>query len=227
MEDERQIAHSDRPKMDGEPTDQPVPDVPVGPATPGVWQEIIIGLKKEGPLIFFLFIITVLVAGQFAYTYGFPSSDAERSEYLSYAFPSIAAVAAGMNIYARKEAFWFWLSGGFVLAGLVVFFVGKETYPAILKESVFLIGLAAIVVAVIVSGRIFERRDAERKWPSYVMAGSFLVLFVVQGSLIASIHREHARLIAMQRKAAVSSLLCKPALDLGSSLLMACVQQRQ
>jgi hypothetical protein len=172
--------------------------------TPGNWEVI----KFHLPATCFAALVVLFLAGQLALTFVFHASKAEQRDYIAYAFPALAAVAAGLNIYVRNEQLWFWVSSGFVFFGFLAFLVRNDTLGEAIKQVIYIVGFVAVVVALICYS--LRSKTQENPVVESLIGGIALVLVVIQGTLVLEIDRGGGSGVRAATDAVSTEMLCKP-----------------
>lgn len=138
-------------------------------------------IVRTAPFIFFCLLTLGAFAGLLAYVYG-PNRDSRAlAEYLAYAFPALAAVAAGLNVYIKKETFWFWISGLFVFAGFVEFLIAADDLRPTTNQFIYLIGAMFAILLTPVFVRFGRNRVGKHaNGVGQIIAVLALILFTIQ-----------------------------------------------
>lgn len=147
-------------------------------------------LKRNSPLLLFGALVLFSVATYIAYLVGPVKAPDDLLDYGAYAFPALAAVAAGLNVVVRREGLWFWVSATFVTAGFLLYIVKNHMLGSGSTHFVYLIGVIAIIVMVIVVSKLQSGRWKDKEWVSPLFGWLTIIFATVQCTLIISIDRQ-------------------------------------
>jgi hypothetical protein len=178
-------------------------------------------LKESLPLLLFGMLVLFSTATLIALLIDKTKSNDDLYDYLAYVFPSLAAVAAGLNIVIRKERLWFWISSAFVFSGFLLYAVKNGLMRQGIYQTVYLLALVAIIVMILVVSKLQDNKWSQKRWVSPVFGWAAIILIPLQICLIMSIDRKPSQPASIQRP--LIDMRCqKISDDLANGLVLRC-----
>lgn len=182
-------------------------------------------LAEKLPIAFFALLSLFSVATYIAYTLS-PSKDNNALlDYASYAFPALAAVAAGLNISLRREALWFWVSAILVFTGLIAYVIKNDMLGRGVSQLIYFTGIVAIIATLVIVSRLQDGPWKRKLWVDPFFGWSTIILITLQCCLVIGIDRRPQ--IKINNKQISDQLQCQTISgDLQSGLVLSCTKKR-
>lgn len=181
-------------------------------------------LREALPIALFVCLLLFSVGTYIAYLQNPSKSNDDVLDLASYAFPSLAAVAAGLNISLRREALWFWVSAIFVFAGLIVYILKNGMLGRSTSQFIYFIGIVAIITMAVAASMLQDGPWKSKSWVNPVFGCLTIILATVQCTLVLTIERKPPMAAVQEIK---TEMQChKISGGLQNVLILSCMKKR-